>query len=126
MFMKKSLQLSINEVVMEHFNEAVNELPEVAHSYLNDRQMKEAGAKRLKSCTAWVWETDNYYVLQSYDTFIACIDKSTDICYDALRMVYGYTSTSSSHIAKFSKSTVYGGYSSAKWGCEKQFTARDV
>lgn len=122
--MTKQMQEQINEEVDIMFNLALSELPDIAHSYLNDRQLKDAGAKRLCSCSAWVWETSNFYVLQSYNTFIACIDKNTDICYDALRVVYGYTATSAKHISKFRKSSPFGGYGSGKWGCETTLTAR--
>ena len=56
---------------------------------------------RLRHCKALVFESTNYYVLQSYSTDIAVIDKRTGILYDCLRMVYGYTATSAQHIAKF-------------------------
>ena len=56
---------------------------------------------RLRSCQAYVYETDHYFWLRSYGTFIAFIEKTTDTCYDILRMVYGYTATSAQHIAKF-------------------------
>ena len=124
--MRKNEQIKINDVAMNMFEKAYNELPDIAHSYLSDAGMRKAGAKRLLSCSAWVWETENFYVLQSYYTFIACIEKSTDICYDVLRLVYGYTSTSSQHISKFKKSKTFGGYSSAKWSCENVLTARTV
>lgn len=58
--------------------------------------------ERLRTCKACVFDIGNYYVLQSYATLVACIDKRTDTLYDMLRKVYGYTSTSSQHIAKFS------------------------
>lgn len=61
---------------------------------------------RLLSCQAFVYETDNYFWLRYYDTFVAFIEKATDTCYDILRMVYGYTATSAKHIAKFRH--VYG------------------
>lgn len=67
--------------------------------------------KRLRSCKAWVLESDNYYFLKSYNTIVAIIPKCNGICYDLLRKVYGYTATSSQHIAKFvkdyGKGTVY-------------------
>lgn len=59
--------------------------------------------KRLRSCTATVYETDNYYILKSYNSFIACIDKAVNVLYDALRYEYGYTATSAHHISKFAK-----------------------
>ena len=57
---------------------------------------------RLRTCTANVYENTNYYVLVSYHTTVAFIDKYNGICYDVLRYVYGYTNTSAQHIAKFS------------------------
>lgn len=77
--------------------------------------------KRLRSCTAYVYESDKYYVLRSYNTTIAFIDKATDTLYDFLRLVYGYTSTSSQHISKFSKD-----YGCGKWGCTHTLTYRCV
>ena len=56
---------------------------------------------RLRHCTAWVFETDNWYILRTYSTYIAAIRKTTGDCFDALRHVYGYTSTSAQHVAKF-------------------------
>jgi hypothetical protein len=72
-------------------------------------------SRKLRSCSAVVHETDNYYFLQSYDTIVAFIDKNTDTCYDVLRLVYGYTSTSAQHIAKFRSD-----YGNGKWGCENE------
>lgn len=59
--------------------------------------------KRLRSCNACVMETKNFYILQSYNTKVAAIDKATGVLYDFLRYVYGYTATSAQHIAKFAK-----------------------
>lgn len=75
---------------------------------------------RLRNCSAVVYTTSNYYVLKSYRTVIACIDRRTDTCYDFLRKVYGYTRTSGQHIAKFRKD-----YGAGKWGCEHEYTWRD-
>ena len=76
---------------------------------------------KLRSCSAWVYETDNYYALRSYNTTIAIIDKNTDTLYDFLRLVYGYTSTSAQHISKFAKD-----YGTGKWGCIHTLTYRGV
>ena len=57
--------------------------------------------KRLRTCNAHVYETDSYYLLKSYSTFVAFIRKSDGECFDILRNVYGYTATSAQHIAKF-------------------------
>ena len=57
--------------------------------------------KRLRTCKAYVYETDSYYILQSYATVVAFIRKDDGGCFDILRKVYGYTATSAQHIAKF-------------------------
>lgn len=77
--------------------------------------------ERLGTCKAAVFDTGNYYVLQSYATLVACIDKSTNTLYDMLRKVYGYTNTSAYHISKFSKD--YGAYC---WGCDTIYRWREV
>ena len=56
---------------------------------------------RLRTCNARIYETINFFVLESYNTIVACIDKKDFVCYDFLRKVYGYTNTSAQHIAKF-------------------------
>ena len=73
------------------FNAACNELD----------AMREYNYNRLRYCSAWVFETENFYLLKSYDTLIAAIDKRSNVTVDVLRMVYGYTSTSAQHISKF-------------------------
>ena len=91
--MDKELQNTINAEVMENYNKAMDEYNAMARSQIK--------FKRLRSCSAEVCETENYYILRSYATFIAVIDKETCTCYDALRKVYGYTNTSGQHVAKF-------------------------
>ena len=56
---------------------------------------------RLRTCNATVYENDRYIVLISYTTTVAFIDKQERAAYDILRLIYGYTSTSAQHIAKF-------------------------
>lgn len=56
---------------------------------------------RLRTCSATVYENERYIVLISYTTTVAFIDKREQKAYDILRLVYGYTSTSAQHIAKF-------------------------
>ena len=56
---------------------------------------------KLRSCKAVVYETSDYYILKSYNTIIAAIIKKNNTLLDMLRYVYGYTSTSAQHIAKF-------------------------
>lgn len=109
--MNKQEQLKINKICDGVFNAAMREL----------RQKVYGEPERLRSCQAWVYETKHFYVLRSYNTFIACISKKTDVLYDNLRRVYGYTNTSAQHISKFSKD-----YAIGTWGCEKRYTYREV
>lgn len=89
--MKKAIQEKINNICLD------------AIGRFNDS--KDGGVyydgKRLRSCTAWVYENSDYIWLRSYSTIVAFYDKSNDSFYDVLRYVYGYTSTSAQHIAKF-------------------------
>ena len=57
---------------------------------------------RLYSCNAWIWEFKGILVLVSYDTPIAVYAYNSSLC-ACLRVVYGYTATSSQHISKFIK-----------------------
>lgn len=111
--MKKDVQRAINKVVEDVFTSAVSE-------YKQECSYDEC--VRLHHCQAWVYETSNYYLLRSYGTIVAVIDKATDTLIDALRMVYGYTATSAQHISKFRKARCYGGYGQGKWGCEHGVT----
>ena len=76
---------------------------------------------RLRTCNAYVYETPSFYVLKSFNTVVAIIEKDTDTCYDFLRYVYGYTSTSAQHITKFDKD-----YGSGIYGCKERVTYREV
>lgn len=76
---------------------------------------------RLRTCQAWVIETENYYVLQSYNTLVALIPIGTAVCYDFLRMVYGFTSTSAQHISKFKQD-----YGTGNWGCDTTLVYRSI
>lgn len=87
----KQVQEAVNFCVKENIRRAMNEF--TAYGYISE--------KRLRSCTARVYETNNYYLLKSYDTFIASINKEDGKLFDALRLVYGFTSTSAQHISKF-------------------------
>ena len=89
--MKKDEQIKINNEVVS----AIIELNMYKEHVINNI--------RLNKCKAYIKETENYYLLFSYDNFVAFINKSENICYDILRLVYGYTSTSAQHIAKFRK-----------------------
>lgn len=76
-----------------------------------------ATGRRLRSCTAEVYTSEHFYILRSYNTIIACIDRRTDTLYDFLRKVYGYTATSAQHVSKFGKD-----YGAGKWGCTHKRT----
>ena len=57
---------------------------------------------KLYSCNAEIWEYEGFLVLVSYGTPIAVYADEWSL-YDCLRVVYGYTATSSQHISKFKK-----------------------
>lgn len=109
---KKSEQIAINEKVESVFKLSNDEV-----IYTDFDAMH-----RLRTMSAQVFETNNYYHLVSYNTRIAVIDKHTDECYDFLRLVYGYTSTSAKHVAAFKAD-----YSNKKWASEVvMYTWREV
>ena len=107
--MRKQEQLAINEQVQKAIDD------------FNSENAMSGFERRLRSCTATVFEQGHYYVLRSYNTIIAIIDKRTDTLYDFLRLVYGYTSTSAQHIVKFGKD-----YGQGKWGTANTLTWRAV
>lgn len=74
---------------------------------------KVLSVRRLHTCQAFVYETDSYYLLKSYATFVAFIRKYDGECFDILRNVYGFSRTSANHIAKFKKD--YHAVSSQVW-----------
>lgn len=89
--MKKYEQLMVNEEVKEVYNDLL--------SCIDHFGSKKIG--KLRSCNAVVYETYGYIYLESYGTKVACIGNADNICYDFLRLVYGYTATSAQHISKF-------------------------
>jgi len=91
--MKKDNQIVVNELCKKAYDELEEYL--VENRYDVDREY------RLFNCQAKVVEYNDYICLYSYDTLVAFIDLNNDTCYDVLRLVYGYTATSSQHIAKF-------------------------
>lgn len=105
--MKKVEQKNINTVIEREYDKAMEE-----YIALYDKRT----VKQLRSCSAEVITTDNYYYLRSYNTIVAIINRETGELFDVLRFVYGYTSTSAQHISKFSHD--YGAYDGRKWGCE--------
>ena len=55
----------------------------------------------FRSCKATVGKVGRFIYLRSYQTIVSFIDTGTDTLFDVLRTEYGYTATSSQHIAKF-------------------------
>lgn len=104
---KRERQAFCNQICKEVYDDAIAELNATCKF------------KRLRRCSAVVFETEHYFILQSYRTPIAVIAKSTDTLYDVLRYVYGYTATSAQHISKFEKD-----YGRGKWNCEMRLTYR--
>lgn len=88
--MEKEYQKEINERAYHIFNSALSQL-----------RHEDCVFHNLRSCQATVYETSGFYVLQSYRTYVACIDKFTGTLVDVLRTEYGYTATSAQHISKF-------------------------
>lgn len=105
--MRKQNQLYENTLCLEEWEQ-------VKHELMHSTLYRTKKSKRLRTCSAWVYETEHYYVLKSYATCIAFINKETDTLYDILRYVYGYTSTSVQHIAKFNHD-----YCKGNWGCSQ-------
>ena len=95
-------QEHINEMCLDVYRKAFDE-------YLNG----ESNVRQLRRCSADVYETAGYFLLRSYNTLVAVVEKSTGICYDILRVAYCYTATSAQHIAKFSKD--YGNGNRYMW-----------
>ena len=77
--------------------------------------------RRLRYCKAWVYENSMWYVLKSYNTIVAMIDKNSDVLYDFSRYVYGYTATTSQHIRKFERD-----YCQQYFGCKRVVTYRPI
>lgn len=109
--MTKREQALINEAVISMVNKCDAEVNLNALHH----------GKRLRTCNAYVYETPSFYVLRSYNTVVAIIEKSTDTCYDFLRYDYGYTNTSAQHISKFDKD-----YGRCMWGCKERVTYRVI
>ena len=111
--MKRAEQEIINELCYYAYESAIREM--------SSEHIGFSDCKCLRSLSAWVYETTHYYILKSYCNFVAVLDKKLDILYDVHRTVYGYSSSSAHHIAKFNSD-----YSSAKGGTEYVYTASEV
>ena len=108
----KLSQREINEACRAHYDAAQVERGHMP--WIPDN--KPSPWKSLRRCSAQVLETPSYFILRSYNTVVAVIDKQTGYTWDVLRMVYGYTATSAQHIAKFSKD----------YGNGKRYTWREI
>ncbi len=72
-------------------------------------------ATQLNKCNAWIYHAENgAQILRSYNTVVAVI--LDGVCYDFLRMVYGYTPTSAKQISKFA----------SQYGAREVLTWREV
>lgn len=91
-------QRKINEACRAYYDAAMAERGQM--QWVPDNKLSPW--ERLRSCSAYVLETPSFFILRSYSTVVAVIDKLNGDTWDVLRMVYGYTSTSAQHIAKFS------------------------
>lgn len=91
--MKKSLQLAMNNWVLLARHDMIDELHSDKTDFIE--------WKKFRTCQAYVAETENFYILRSYNTIVACIRKNCLQSYDFLRYVYVYTVTSAQHISKF-------------------------
>lgn len=82
-------------------------------------------AKQLNKCNARIYETENFYILESYSTFVAVIEKATGIFADVKFMVYNFEAaghtchTTTQHIAKFRRA-----YGKDNGGCKIEYTYR--
>lgn len=81
-----------NKISVHAYNDAMEEYSKIPWKYQ---------PKRLRTCNASVYATDNYFILKSYNTVVAVLNRNSGIGYDVLRYVYGYTATSAQHISKF-------------------------
>lgn len=92
--MDRNIQKSMNDYVLKNYRSFIEQFQE-------ENKTCFPVWLRLRTCRAYVTETKNFFVLKSYNTIVAIIDKTTGQKFDFLRLVYGYTPTSSQHISKF-------------------------
>ena len=97
--MKRQYQELENSICYDVFNAAITELKTSPNSANNP--------KRLRNCNALVYETKNYFILQSYKTIIAAIRKNDNTCVNCMRGEYDFKannckgSTSTQQFYKF-------------------------
>lgn len=109
--MGKKEQIADNAIVEEYIDELNAEISVNGLEYVD----------RLRNCQAYVYRTTHFTILRSYNTVVAAIYQRTPtaapVFIDFLRLVYGYTSTSAQHIAKFMHDYC--------WNCGLVYTWRD-
>ena len=104
--MTKQEQIATNKHVEEVYEDAMRVYNELVLTGI-------VKWKQLRHCSAYVCESENYYFLRSYKTVVAVVLKHNYNVYDFLRLVYGYTNTSTQHIAKFAHD--YGNMVIYRW-----------
>lgn len=92
--MKKNEQIEINAYVKNTVND-INALLRTSYAPIKWHQ--------LYRCSADTCSVGDWLLLKSYSTIVAAYNVNTGEMFDFLRLVYGYTSTSAQHIAKFRK-----------------------
>lgn len=95
--MSRFEQEKINAIVLSEYEDCM--------ALINERYDFDLLPKPipLNYCQASVYSIDEYFILKSYDTIVACINTDKRIFVDFLRYEYFYTSTSCQHIAKFKR-----------------------
>ena len=83
------INVKTGEILIERFDRVQR-----AISYANG-----LNTKPFRNCKATVSNSGGVHTLTSYNTLVAAV--IDNICFDALRVEYGYTATSAQHIAKF-------------------------
>ena len=94
--MTKDEQRNINELAVSAY---INAMYDLDDKYGNWGIY--APNTRLRTCQAGVYETTHYYVLRSFEKYVAVIDKATNTLFDVHQLEYGYTAVSAQHISKF-------------------------
>lgn len=94
------MQVNVNEEALKTFNAAMTYYSNSIHFAFRDGGPLPR-TKRLRNCKAEVIITDAYYILKSYSTYVAVIDRINGQEVDVLRHEYGYTAASAQHISKF-------------------------
>ena len=86
----------------EYYGDSTNEITaDKLNAIMDEVVYSERYNERLNYCNAYIYTSGNYRVLVSYWTPVAIIDTQKKVCYDLLRINWGYTNTSATHIAKF-------------------------